>query len=262
MQTAYDLWQKLPTILPTGSPNIDRLLHGGFRQGLLHEICGEASSGKTQLCLQLLLQMCLEDEAACYVSTEGIGSIKRLHELAGIYADRHAFALKKRRRGFTGDTQSGSKFFLDRIFIEHIYEIDELIGLLQSRLPSLLTQKQVTLVVIDSIAALFRPESTKSIQDVSERARLMFQIANSIKILCGRYNVVFIVTNQVSSIFEPNSRENRFKPALGLSWSNCIHQRLVLSRDADTEERHVKVAFSPYIPQTRATFSITQEGVF
>lgn len=134
MQTAYDLSQKLPTVLPTGSRNIDRALQGGFRQGLLHEICGEASSGKTQLCLQLLMQTCIEsnlEKAACYVSTEGIGSIKRLHELAGIYADRHEFLIRKRRRITDGgDMHSRSKLFLDRIFIEHIYEIDDLIGLL------------------------------------------------------------------------------------------------------------------------------------
>ena len=56
--TAFDLWQTDSTIrIASGCKGIDTMLGGGFASGIITEICGEASVGKTQLVLQLLLQV-------------------------------------------------------------------------------------------------------------------------------------------------------------------------------------------------------------
>lgn len=66
---------------------------------------------------------------------------------------------------------------------------------------------------------------------------MMFHMANCMRILSAQYNVVFVVSNQVTGNFNSdaqqqqpglinnNSSSSAFKPALGLSWSNCINQR-------------------------------------
>lgn len=144
--TAFDLWRAREQDTLTvrcGCDAIDELLDGGFRSGILTEICGEASAGKTQLCLQLLLQSTLPkqfgglESTACYICTEGMGSIKRLHELAGVYVDRYGSSMvrRKRRRAESSDaaSESASKTsnaFLDGIFIEQVYEADDLLDLL------------------------------------------------------------------------------------------------------------------------------------
>lgn len=158
--TALDLWRldecnALALWLRSGCDAIDALLCGGFRSGILTEICGEASAGKTQLCLQLLLQSTLPVQlgglggTACYICTEGIGSIKRLHELAGVYSRKYGSVVaslsRKRKRerhanteladddhGDDGATTSAqtSNAFLDGIFIEQLYEADDLMDLL------------------------------------------------------------------------------------------------------------------------------------
>ncbi|DAZ93650.1 TPA: hypothetical protein N0F65_009055 [Lagenidium giganteum] len=236
-------------VLSTGCTAIDEVLDGGFRSGLISEVCGEASAGKTQLCLQLLLQCRLPgafgglDAASCYICTEGIGSMKRLHELAQVYAEKApGSVLGKRTR--PDDTSSArqptrthaTKAILDGIYIEQVYEVVELLELLQTRLPLLLEKHGVRLVVIDSIAALFRLESTHTIQEASERSRSMFYLANCIRILCAQYNAVFVISNQVTGNFAelpgvaPNA--NAFKPALGMSWSHCVNQRCVHSSPA------------------------------
>jgi len=195
--TALDLWRSLDSdrhVLSSGCETIDGLLGGGFRNGLLTEICGEASAGKTQLCLQLLLQCCLPPplgglgSSACYVSTESVGSVKRLHDLAQVYASKFRSVTRKRKRGATGADASE---FLEGIFVEQIYTADELVDMLvrassivsldndalqglnamvcirheqQVRLPKLLEEQGTKLVIIDSIAAVFRLESTASIK--------------------------------------------------------------------------------------------------
>jgi hypothetical protein len=40
-------------LLPTGCDAVDELLHVGLREGMVVEVAGETSSGKTQLCLQV-----------------------------------------------------------------------------------------------------------------------------------------------------------------------------------------------------------------
>lgn len=65
-----------------------RINCAAYKCTLSRQIAGESSAGKTQLCLQLLLQAQLPqeygglDSAALYVSTEGEPPMKRLQELA------------------------------------------------------------------------------------------------------------------------------------------------------------------------------------
>ncbi|CAI5742048.1 unnamed protein product [Peronospora destructor] len=272
--TALSLWEahgSTSFVLPTGCDTIDVLLNGGFRSGLLTEICGEASAGKTQLCLQMLLQCCLPQShgglqgTACYICTEGVGSVKRLHDLAHSYAQRYDTVSSvgiKRKRGDLMPKLTSSDF-LDSIFIEQLYTVDDLMSLLQARLPTLLEEQNTKLVVLDSVAALFRLESTSSVKDAVKRSRTMFHMANCMRILSDEYGVVFIVTNQVTGDFDPRSAAtgNGQRPALGLTWSHCINQRLMITRNADSTQRQLEVAFSPHLPATTCIFQVTSDGV-
>ncbi|KAG3149489.1 hypothetical protein PC128_g23401 [Phytophthora cactorum] len=270
--TALTLWQARAStsiVLPSGCDSIDRLLHGGFCSGILTEICGEASAGKTQLCLQLLLQCCLPRSlgglqgTACYICTEGVGSVKRLHDLAQVYAKRYSAVVgigAKRKRGESVPKLTSSDF-LDGIFVEQLYTVDDLIDLVQARLPTLLAEQNTKLVVLDSVAAVFRLESTSSVKEAAERSRTMFHIANCMRILSDQYGVVFVVTNQVTGDFDPRSNGNGWRPALGLSWSNCINQRLRITRHKDSTLRRLDVAFSPHLPAETCAFQVTSEGV-
>ncbi|KAG7389161.1 DNA repair protein xrcc3 [Phytophthora pseudosyringae] len=272
--TALALWQARAStslVLPSGCASIDELLDGGFRSGILTEICGEASAGKTQLCLQLLLQCCLPralgglQGTACYICTEGVGSVKRLHDLAQVYAKRFGAVMgvgAKRKRGEPVPTLAGSDF-LDGIFVEQLYTVDDLLDLVQARLPALLAEQNTKLVVLDSVAAVFRLEPTSSVKEAAERSRTMFHMANCMRILSDQYGVVFVVTNQVTGDFDPRSAAsgNGLRPALGLSWSHCINQRLMITRRQDSARRRLDVVFSPHLRAETCAFQVTSEGV-
>jgi hypothetical protein len=60
----------------------------------------------------------------------------------------------------------------------------------------------------------------------------MFHLANCMRILSAQYGAIFVVTNQVTGDFNGAdagvaSSSSAHKPALGLSWANCINQRCV-----------------------------------
>jgi RecA/RadA recombinase len=73
-------------ILSLGCDHLDDLLRGGLRKGIT-ELAGEAGAGKTQICLQLLLQVQLPvaegglEGGAFLLSTEGDPPIQRLDQM-------------------------------------------------------------------------------------------------------------------------------------------------------------------------------------
>jgi RecA/RadA recombinase len=149
--TASDLlkeYEKQHVVLSSGNSQLDLLLGGGFREGIVTEICGEASAGKTQICLQLLLQACLPKSmgglyaSSCYISTEGIGFMKRLHSLADAFASQYHFltnitttaintsTIEQKRQKTSHHQRGNPNYFLDKIYIEQAYEVEDLLELM------------------------------------------------------------------------------------------------------------------------------------
>ncbi|XP_063725939.1 uncharacterized protein LOC134853904 isoform X2 [Symsagittifera roscoffensis] len=103
------------------------------------------------------------------------------------------------------------------------------------KLPKLVCSTEgVKCVIVDSIAAVFRCETRSDISHV-ERSEIFFQLASSLKRLSVEHGVHVIVMNQVSDIF-PEDVMNMHKwltgtkkPSLGLSWSNCVTTRILVS---------------------------------
>lgn len=159
------------------------------------------------------------------------------------------------------------------------------------------TQLPIKLIVIDSMAALFRSEFDNTPFDLKRRSSLFFKISGKLKSLARRFGLAVLVTNQVVDFIGENDGVNgmrlgnlsslyssgrRVCPALGLAWSNCVNSRLFLSRNeeahaedkalADTGDgdyqvsrqtrRHLYVVFAPHLPESSCEFVIRKEGVF
>src|SRR5690349_11713249 len=87
----------------------------------------------------------------------------------------------------------------NHIFTEKVATIDLLWNLLENRLPSLIKQHNIKLLIIDSIAALFRHEY--SMEEASHRASLLWKHSNQLKLLSDSFNIPIVVVNQVSDFF-------------------------------------------------------------
>ncbi|KAF0694160.1 Aste57867_14947 [Aphanomyces stellatus] len=243
--TAWDL--EPHASLSTGCDAVDEVLLGGFPVGLVSEVCGTAGSGKTQLCLQLLLRAQLPEArgggaapaglnaSSCYMYSDGLAPLKRLKDLA---------------------TKAPFPVSLNRVFLEPATDPGQFLHALKSRLPQLMQLHGVRLVVVDSVAAIFRGHSVEKASEAGERARTMFEIVNTMRILAKQYRAVFIVVNQMSA-----NMHSENVPALGLAWSSCVNQRFLLHKlPHGASRRGFQVLFSPYLPtDASATFEITSE---
>jgi DNA-repair protein XRCC3 len=163
---------------------------------------------------------------------------------------------------------------------------------MESFLSDLKTQLPVKLIVIDSIAALFRSEFENTPAELKRRSSLFFKISGKLKSLAERFGLAVVVTNQIVDLVVPEgvnglrvgnlarlySSGRRVCPALGLAWANCVNSRLFLSRNEEIEKeenrladsnhlstrtrRQLHVVFAPHLPAASCEFVITREGVF
>ena len=218
-----------------GSEHIDTIVNGGLRTGGITEITGSAGSGKTQICLQLCAQVQLPekegglDAQAAYISTEHGFASKRFEEICET-------AVKNKRTTLT------VKAMTDRVHVVRVQEADELWQTVNQA--CLLVQRlNVKLVVIDSLTAIFRGEfKGSSIVDMKDRAEMLLQLAARMKRCSHEYGCAFVVVNQVTAAM---SNENNFiipsrfmsyieqvsvKASLGMTWSNCVNDRIMIHR--------------------------------
>lgn len=238
-ETALQLLQRRSShrhSLSIGCPIIDDVLGGGFPCGGITEISGEAGCGKTQICLTLAMQCMLPESqgglggAVCYLSCgEGRFPVTRLSQLAQAYEPRCPGA-----------------DLLSNVFIEECYTPEDALENIRKRIPQKCKSDNVRLLVIDSIAGIFRTEfdATKSDQRF-QRTISLFRLATELKILADSYRLCVIVVNQVTAAgFDQPEHFGRVDPipALGLVWSHCVNTRVILRRECRgflaTEDRN------------------------
>lgn len=275
--SAYHLY-KLPTYLGL----IDKQLCGGIVYPGVTEICGESGSGKTQLALHLCLSAQVGNNSnhappgALYICTEDPFPTKRLHQMAEHFTKKH----------FHGSGKTSSHL-TDRIYIEHCVDLEDLWSLLDGRIHALLLKVKLKIIVIDSIAALFRTEYDLS--EMQERAKMLAKFGRLLLDMSSKYKLCVICINQVSDMFA----EKRYTstdvcvdgsrsviPALGLTWSHWVNTRLKLSRthhktsmftsrnNQDTPSssyevviRSLRVVHSSYLPSSKSYFLVHEGGI-
>ena len=156
-----------------------------------------------------------------------------------------------------GEDAKASRAFdpCDNIFVQSIQTVEELWDYLE-KLRVLLVcppSMPIKLLIIDSIAALFRSDFDNNARDLARRMEWFFKLSSKLKQYAHQYDIAILVTNQVvdhveqeegkrseshdslnymiSSSYGPMFSEGRrVVPALGIGWSHCVNTRLFLSR--------------------------------
>jgi DNA repair protein RadB len=168
------------TKIATGSDIMDWLLEGGYERGVITTIYGPAGSGKTNLCL-----MCVAnnpEKKIIYIDTEGSFSVNRFKQLTEEYESvlKNVIVLKPT------DFSEQKKVF--------------------EKLNAIISTK-IGLVVVDSIAMLYRLELGKSKEAYKVNRELGVQLAGLIQI-ARKFNIPLILTNQVYSDFDDKTKVN------------------------------------------------------
>uniref|UniRef100_G3PKC9 DNA repair protein n=1 Tax=Gasterosteus aculeatus aculeatus TaxID=481459 RepID=G3PKC9_GASAC len=271
--------------LSVGCPVLNQLLRGGLLVGGVTELSGESGAGKTQLALQLCLSVQYPTQygglhsGAVYICTEDSFPIKRLQQLI---TDQSLL------RSDVPPSLISSLQFSDRIYIEHVADLDSLQVCLSRRVPLLLTRGLVRLLVVDSLAALFRSEFQAA--DWLERSKQLLTFSSTLHHLSSRFTTPVLCINQVSSFFltvvgsfscadvtdflsssddSLGPLSSSVSPALGLLWANQVMVRLMMRRlqvtvaqgDQSSVLRRLEVVFAPHLARSGRDAAVWREGV-
>lgn len=94
--------------------------------------------------------------------------------------------------------------FEHNLFISHAADYEQLRRKLSVELPQLLAMKNIGLVIIDSIAGVFRSENENT--NYSSRGQEIIDIAHTLNILSEQYKFVVICSNQVNTFVVINKK--------------------------------------------------------
>ncbi|KAL4238913.1 DNA repair protein xrcc3 [Mactra antiquata] len=244
--------------------NVKRYTGGILCQGIT-EISGESASGKTQFGLQLSLTAQLPteygglDSGTLYICTEDAFPSNRLYQMIKNFTSRHGNRIC--HHGNLGD----------KIFIEHVADFEGLTECLEKKADLLLKSGTIKCIVLDSVAAHFRSdyeghEMFKRAQHISMIGSLLFKYSQ-------QYNIPVICINQVTSSMKSEGKQ--LIPSLGLTWSNHVTTRIMLSRTErvvtihqdsvqcalETVIRDMEIIYSPHLPSVTVPYIIDHEGM-
>ncbi|XP_066600943.1 DNA repair protein XRCC3-like isoform X2 [Prorops nasuta] len=246
MENCYEISAKSlkeqEKFLTTGCLKLDEKLKGGISCSGITQIYGVAGSGKTQLALQLSLTVQLPIAAGGFDADSTFPS-RRLQEL-----------IKKleisKKYGATGD----------KIFVQHISNMEQLEYCVFKEIPLLMNIHKIGLVIIDSIAGLYRVE--KWDDESVGRSKSLRCVGQQLHKLCKTTKICVICINQVTAIINDFSikgeKEIFEQPSLGVTWLSMITNSIHLYKK---ESKRYASVTSPYLPQITFSFKVSECGV-
>lgn len=241
------IWEKRRNLnhLTTSSQNFDDLLAGGIEPGSVTELFGEYRTGKTQLAHQLCVNVQqpydkggLEGNAL-YIDTEGTFRPERIIQMATALELDYNQVLKN-------------------IIIGRAYNSDHQV-LLAREAARIIKEKNIKLVIVDSIIGHFRSEYVGR-GTLANRQQLLNSHIHDLLRLTETFDELAVVfTNQVSSrpdVFYGNPITHTGGHVLAHGATVRIYLR-----KGKGEQRVAKIVDAPHLPEEDAVFTITEDGI-
>ena len=228
----------------TGSKELDRILGGGVETGSITELIGEFGSGKTQICftLSVLAQLPVEEGGyganVCVIDTEGTFMPERIMQIA-------------EQRGIDTDK------ILEGVLIARAYNSEHQIILIDN-LNELVEKHNIKLIIVDSMIGHFRGEYIGR-GTLSERQQKLGGCLSKLMRVAEAFNVSVVLTNQVLSTPDTMYGDPN-KPTGGHVMAHACTHRVYL-RKGKQNTRLARVIDSPYLPEERIRFAISEAGV-
>lgn len=202
----------------------------------ISELYGEPGCGKTQVALQLMVSSAKMGLHCACINTEKRFPIDRLTQMIRQLPGRkdHRDPLQNIHIAETKDTSA----------IEHLLKRD---------LKALLNRYPLRLLIIDSVAGLFRCLS----DDFLNRAKVMRQFHQQLLALQDQHKFAIVCTNQVASSFDadPFLGQPAITPCLGPIWTEFLTNRFLITKThvpspEGLSIRTMNVVFSPFAPSS------------
>ncbi|KAK5122770.1 hypothetical protein LTR85_003685 [Meristemomyces frigidus] len=196
-QALVERWRAISTL----DDGLDAKLKGGIGVGCVTEVVGESAAGKTQLLLTLLLSVQLTapdglGKSALYISTEAPLQTTRLAQILKAHPKLSTLPAKQQPS-------------LGRIQSTHVHDLEAQDHILRYQVPVVIERHNIGLLVIDSIAANYRPEFDKgkardsAAESFAKRSIQVAQLGVLLRDIARTHNMAVVVANQVADRFLP-----------------------------------------------------------
>ncbi len=246
LKTALDLKKEkgaLPKI-QTGSRRLDELLGGGVEVGTVTEFFGEYGTGKTQLCMQLSVNVQLPrdrgglEARAVYVDAEGTFRWERVEAMA-------------KALGLEPEKAMANIYWIRAISSDHQMALVEEVA-------ELIPKEDIKILVVDSVTGHFRAEYPGR-ENLAVRQQKLNRHLHQLSRIADVYGIAVVVTNQVMA--RPDVFYGDPTQAVGghvLAHAPGVRVQLRKSRG---NRRIARVVDAPHLPEGEAVFAITEEGI-
>jgi len=230
--------------ITTGSKGLDELLGGGVETNGITEAYGKFGSGKSQLGFQLSVNVQLP------AGKGGLGG-------GVLFIDTESTFRPERIQDIAKAQGMDPKSVLDNIFVVRATTAEQQI-LTIDRADKLVSEKNIKLIVVDSLTSLFRAEFIGR-GGLAERQQKLNEHVHKLQSLADTFSLAVYVTNQVID----NPAILFGDPTIPVGGNIIAHAattRLYL-RKSKEDKRIVRLVDSPNLPEGEAVIKITPEGI-
>ncbi len=213
--------------LKTNCKPLDNLLNGGLESGIITTIYGPAGSGKSNIAIIAAANISKTGNII-FVDTESSMSLERYKQISG-----------------------NEK--LKNIELIEPAEFEDQKKAIRS-LRELVKEKEIKLIIIDSLTMLYRLELSQKPEEINFELTKQLSILSSI---ARRKNIPILVTNQVYADFEKRDNIKMVGGDILKYWSKCI-----IRLDKKESVRKATLIKHRSLPENRFFFfKITNEGL-
>ena len=216
-----------------GTEVIETLLDGGYETDIVTTIYGPAGSGKTNLVLIAAVNIAKQGKKVIYIDTEGGFSVARLNQL----------------------TSSSKKVLSNILFLKPTKFSEQKKSF--EKLKDVVNNKEIGLVIVDTIAMLYRLELGKS-EDIYEVNRELGKQIAYLTEIARKKNIPVLVTNQVYSNFDERNKIKMVGGDIIKYGSKCLIELQITPNN----KRRVILKKHRSMPEEKeATFEIKEKGL-
>lgn len=232
--------------ISTGSYDLNKWLYGGYEKGIITMIAGSPGSGKTNMAILVACSQAKKGNKVIYIDTERGFSTERVKQ---IVRENYQDILKNILLMEPSDFNEQKRLF--------------------TTLNSELKKEQVSLIVVDGMAMLYRLELGDARENGDDNIReINREVAKQMKLLAEiskTQDIPVIITNQVYSGFQSEEdwkkgleRETNIVGGdLFQYWSKCI-----IELKNNGGKRKAILLKHRSLPEKEMGFEIRNEGIF
>jgi len=245
-ETGSDVYKKRKEVgkISTGASSLDELIGGGVETCSITEAYGRFASGKTQIGFQISVNAQLPlhkgglGGAVLFIDTEGTFRPERIESIATA-------------AGLNPETA------LENIMVVRATSTEQQVLTLE-RADKLIQDKNIKLIIVDSLTALFRSEFIGR-GALGERQQKLNQHIHRLQTLADKYNLAVYITNQVMDnpgiLFgDPTT------PIGGNVLAHAATTRLYMKKSKE-DKRIARLVDSPNMPEGECVIKITPNGI-